>query len=458
MNDAQQESDEIKFRIATNLGACALAEEDLGRAQKNLEEAYRLQPTNPKAIANAAVVAQVNGDSKRAMDLALKTRELDPRNSQATAVFIGELWNAGKRERLQSLIDEESWIMDDKQCRLVLSRVRMKQSRFDEAVALRRSLVEDDRNDATAHLALSQSLLNFVQADPSIARYTIKSVDLLREARAETDKAVCLLHSTDLRAQSLKARLTRSCANALLGETAEALADLDSVLNEAPSNEEALFNKGKLLLFHEDKPVEARATLEKIQECRLRREAVVPLAIAHINSENHEAAIVLLRDSLTLQDADWEDIAIAELLSRAESAAGKEDSVGPLVEAALELTPNAPRLLSLLALQCEIIGDLDGAENALLKAIQYSCDHDRAELAVRLGSLYRDQLRHSEAADQFSEVIGQVPEHPLAINLLSCLVNSKRLREALEWARKIRGAYSKPPRSAIEWRHKSLGE
>ena len=78
-------------------------------------------------------------------------------------------------------------------------------------------------------------------------------------------------------------------------------------------------------------------------------------------------------------------------------------------------------------------------------------------MAVRLGSLYRDQKRYSEAANQFSEVIGDVPEHPLAINLLSCLVNGKRLREALSWARKIRESHMNPPWSAIEVEAQILG-
>ena len=131
--------------------------------------------------------------------------------------------------------------------------------------------------------------------------------------------------------------------------------------------------------------------------------------------------------------------------------------MGPILKAALQRSPSDPKLLSLLALQHEIIGDMKGAENALLKAIQHARDLDRGELAVRLGSLYRDLQHFSEAADQFSEVIGQVPEHPLAINLLACLVNSKRLREALSWARKIRRAHAEPPRLAIEVEAQILG-
>lgn len=450
VNDAQQEPEAIKFRIATNLGACALAEGDYHGASAHLEEAYRLQPENVKAIANASVAAQLIGNNERALKLALKARELEPKNSQATSVFIGELWNTGNRERLQSLIDEESWIMRDKQCRLVLSRVWMKQARFDEAIALCRSLVKDDPNDATARLALAQCFLNSFQIDPSLTRYGSKPMDLLHKAKEEADNALSLLQPTELSEQIREAFVTRSCANALLGETADALSDLDSVLKEAPTHDDALFNKGKLLLFHEDKPIEARALLESIREPRLRNEALVPLAVACINSGDHESAIGLLKGSFTLQNPTWKDVDMAELLRQAEMSTGREDSVGPLVKAALECSPNDPRLLCLFALERELAGDIEEAENAFLQAIQNAGDGEQGELSVRLGSLYRDQKRYSEAANQFSEVISDVPEHPLAINLLSCLVNGKRLREALSWARKIRRVHSKPPRMVLD--------
>ena len=457
LDEAQQKPDENKLRISTNLGACALAEGDFQGASVHMEEAYSLQPDNAKAIANASVAAQLTGENGRVLELALRARGLDPKNSQATSVFIGELWNTGKRERLQSLIDEESWIMGDKQCRLVLSRIRVRESRFDEAVAMCRSLVEDDSEDATARLALSQCLLNAFQEDSPLTRYISKPVDFLHEAKEEANRVLDLLQRTELQEQIREALFTRSCILALLGETADALADLDRVLKEVPNHDEALFNKGKLILFHENRPIEARAIFESLRECRLRMEAVVPLAIACINSGDHKAAISLLKDSFTLQNPSWEDVNKAELLCRAEMDIGREDSVGPLVKAALKQCPNDPKLLSLVALVRELSGGIEEAEIALFQAVENVCGVERGELAVRLGSLYQDQERYSEAANQFSGVIGGIPEHPLAINLLSCLVNGKRLGEALEWARKIREAHRHPPRSAIEVEAQILG-
>ena len=67
-------------------------------------------------------------------------------------------------ERLEELVDTEEWIAQDRQCLLVLASIRTRQNRWEEAVALCRSVVEIDSEDASAHLALSQFLLNYAQS------------------------------------------------------------------------------------------------------------------------------------------------------------------------------------------------------------------------------------------------------------------------------------------------------
>ena len=53
----------LQARIATNLGACAMAEEDTDNAVYWSNEAYRLQPENPAVVANAALAAHQSDDT-----------------------------------------------------------------------------------------------------------------------------------------------------------------------------------------------------------------------------------------------------------------------------------------------------------------------------------------------------------------------------------------------------------
>ena len=151
---------ELEFRILTNLGACALAEEDFEGARAFLEEAHRLQPDNTKAIANAALAAALGKNFERAIALALKARTRDPQVSQATAVLMEAYFEASQDDLLEELVASDEWITCDKQCRLTLARIRMQQSRFEESATLCRSLINDDCQDPIAQLTLSETLLN----------------------------------------------------------------------------------------------------------------------------------------------------------------------------------------------------------------------------------------------------------------------------------------------------------
>lgn len=55
--EAKAVSPSLEFRVLTNLGACALAEEDFDGAREFFEEAYRLQPESQKAMTNGAIAA-----------------------------------------------------------------------------------------------------------------------------------------------------------------------------------------------------------------------------------------------------------------------------------------------------------------------------------------------------------------------------------------------------------------
>ncbi len=448
-NEAGATPDQLEFRIVTNLGACALADDDVDGARVLLERAYRLQPDNPRAIANASVAAQFGGDSARAVKLAVMARKADPRNSLATAVLLEELWKEGESEQLTELICEEDWMTLDRQCGLVLAWIYMRQSRFEEAVTLCRSLEAAHSEDAAIHMAVSESLINYVQAQGLPVGFTEESLTQLREAEAEATTAIDSLRQTELNVWRHRALVFRAVARALIGKTPEALRDLDEVLDETPKHTDAAFNKG-LLLLDQNRPAEARAVFEGIEDSRRQLDAVAPLADACLRSGDAIATVKLLKDSFTLEHPEWEEIQRAETLSRAEAAVGNEDSVASTLEVALERSHDDPRLLALAAARHEFRGDYDVAEKSLLKALGFAGELDRAVILVKLGALYQKRERFAEAADYFHKVVGGVVSHPAAIPLLECLVHSERLREALDWARTIRESHRPAPRIAIE--------
>ena len=120
------------------------------------------------------------------------------------------------------------------------------------------------------------------------------------------------------------------------------------------------------------------------------------------------------------------------------------------LEVALERRPGDPKLLTLAALYRNPTDDPLGVENSLIKALEFANHTDRRAILLYLGIHYQGTGRFAEAADQFEEVVDGVASDPAAIPLLICLVKGDRLRDALEWARRIRESYPNPPRVVIE--------
>ena len=441
--------DDLQFRIITNLAACSLAEEDFAGASDLLEKAHHLQPNNQKGLANAALAAQISKDWERALELALRVRESDKTDSQATAVLMELYWDAGDVERLEEIVASEDWILEDKQCALVLASIRVRQSRFEDAATLCRSHIESDSEDASAHLALSQLLLHYAQADRHLVGYTHDWDGRLRESEMEATLAVDILRPTELVVELHRALVTRACARSLLGQTSQAMYDFDEVLRELLTHSDAAFNKG-LFLLSEGHPAEARVVLERIEDAERKKDAVALLAEACLASGDAAEAIKLLKGQFTLDHPSMEEVHKAEILCRAEAKLGGDDSIASPLEVALSLYPENSPLLMLDAVWRSRHDDPDGAGQSLVKALEFATEAERLAVLVQLAVHHETAGQFSEAADRWAEVVGDVASQPAAIPLLTCLVNSHRLREALDWARKIQEAHPYPPRMAVE--------
>ena len=449
MCEVESIPDDLKFRIVTNLGACYLAEGDVQKARHLLDEAYKLEPTNQLAIANAAWVAHLSNDSERAKALAVEARKLESKNSHATGVLIEGLWDSGAYEELEGLLAEEPWISGDQRCGLILARIRLQQHRFEEAASICASLITAEPDNARSHLVLSKILLEHAQSDRLSPEHDKGSIELFHKANSEATRAIELLHMTELRLLSHEALVTRAATNAELGEFERAFIDLARVLVEAPAHSEASFIKGQILL-QINRPQEARSAFEAIQDPERRADSLLQLAVSCLMSGDETTAIKLLQGTITFKPLDWEEIRKAEILSQAESLANVEDSIGSVLEAALGQHPENTLLQTLRAAQFDNSGNSEEAEALLIKALEQADASDRKHVLIRLAALYHRLHRYVEAADRFIEVVEGNAFHPAATPLLKCLVNSKQLREALNWARTIRAINPEPPRTAIE--------
>ena len=438
----------LTFRILTNLAICELELGNIDAACVLIDDAHSLMPEDPTAIANAAIAAGLRKDYELSIELAREALALDPQDSQATAALMGGLWDRGKIEQLDELVESEDWITQDQRCSLLLATIRAHQSRFYEAADLCRAVIQSDPKDAEAHLCLSQCLLQQYQATNLPLVYGMKSPASLREAESEASLSIELLETTQVQVRRHQARVARASARILMGRDDDAMADLDFVLGDLPGQPDASYNKG-LLLLGQGRNEEARSLLESISDPTLRELAILPLADTYLALGDADTVVELLKGRLNLTRPSSEDIRRGEQLLRAEAMLEDRDTVGPLLETALRHDPNNHRLLFLEAVRLSSTNDEKGAEDALIRAVDNSDGKDGMVVSVQLGALYESQGRFQEAANTLQKVVGDDASHPSAISLLICQLNGGRRREALDLARRIRESYAKPPREAL---------
>ena len=441
---AEDLPDDLRYRLLSNLGACALALEDIDEGCAYLEEAHDLRPDDAASLANAAVAARLRGEPQRAVQLARRSLEQQRDDPHAASVLLEALWDAGEADELDRYVSSDDWLAGDRQCELTLARIRRSQGRFGDAVNLARHLVEEDAKDHDARLVLADCLLAAAQNSRGS-----EGVTQCRDAESHATKALELLEDTELHPRRLYALTVRAGARLQLDDSDGAMEDTQSALHHAPDDPGVLYNKGLILLASDD-PAAARATFDLIQDPDVRAKALVAHAAAALWSDDPTAASELLRGNFSLDTGEWDDVRKAEILSEAEHQLGHDDSVGPQLDQALKQTPDAPQLLGLAAMRAAVRGSNDSAEEMLLQAVEFSQESDRHEFRMRLASLYNRQERYSEAADQYAYVVGGDVFHPVAIALLGNLSNGRRLREALSWARAIRQQHPRPHKAALD--------
>ncbi len=460
LEEIQRESEQLpvtlRFRLLTDLAVCSLGEAQFDEASSLLNEAHRIQPENRKGIINAALAAELQQNPKRAAELAQRALTLEPRDPSAAANLISALWGMGESEQLEDFVASAEWIAEESASALALAGVRVRQERYDDAIAVYRSLIDADPDDVQVHLGLSQCLLAYAQVNRLPVAYSEEELARLREAETEADRAIELLQLTQLYVRRFDALVLRAGARALLGKVDEAMRDVDAVLDDAPEHSAATLHRG-LLLLKMGLAREARSWIEGIQDPEVRTDLLLPLADACLETGDAAAAVDLLRGSFKLDPPEREDFGRAQSLLRAEDAAEADDSVGPMIEAAMEQFPSNPSLFALAAVRSDLRKDFEATESALIKAIDLADEPFRRVLQGQLGRLYERVERFADAGEQFRKACGGDAAHPDAVLMLMSLSNSGQYRKALDLAREIREAVDSIPRPVVFLEAEILG-
>ncbi len=419
-DEVEQLPANLKFRYLSNLALCELNEDKLEKAASLLIEAHEIQPENAKGLTNASLAARIQQNHNQAANLARRALTLAPNDSVAAANLMSALWDMGHLDQLEGFVSSERWIIDEPDSAEALARIRMQQERHEDAEKIYRDLIERDPENYHALIAMGQCLATRAQKDLAPMLYSRNLSEVFHEVESIANKLVHVLQRTQLVARRHDALLLRAYARSRLNRTDEAMHDVDSVLNDSPRNLSAIQQKG-ILLLKTGHPNDARDWLEKLRNSDIEFDSLHPLADAYLESGDATTAIVLLKDSFSLDPPRWENVGRAQSLMQAEWKAGHDDSVGPMVKAAFEKYPNDPILFVLSAVRSSLKGDYETTASALVKAINLSNNSIRQMLRSQLGHLYMQMGQFSDAAEQFNHVCGDDITHPDALPMLISL-------------------------------------
>ncbi|MGH2369493.1 MAG: hypothetical protein ACRDI2_14995, partial [Chloroflexota bacterium] len=361
-------SDDLRFRVLTNLGACA---SQLEEAKRFLFGACQLQPRNAIVIKNAAWISLFCGEHDRALAFAEDARRLDPTDGQAAAVYIRALHAKDGRGALEPLLQEELWLLRDPEARRALGQGSFDDGDYTAARAHFEAILEVTPADTHALVQSATSIVAHSQKElqrdppPDVPK---PFADELREAEERLSRALGHLSGHELAGPRLAALLSRSAARAIRGDTEAALRDCDAVLVGDPGNETALRNKG-LLQIRMRRYEDAAAVLSHVKSSEQRPLITVPLAHAYLMcGRAREAADELL----PLWEAGLEGHAaavVADLLTRAYVKLGLAAEADDIVQGLLRGRSDDPEALSVAAEHCRRKGDPGAARGMLERAL-----------------------------------------------------------------------------------------
>lgn len=441
--DGQNVSIDTLFRIATNLGACAIELQNISTMQLEFKRALDLQPTSVKALSNAAIGEMCAKNYSEALKLIEKARLIECTDSHATSVYIELLHKLGRGEEIDNLLYAEPWISEDVSCLLVFGWVSLERKNYSRAEACARKCLEKEKL-FQAHMVLGGALALPIQKafheDPPLPwRIEENLIKRLEEAEEEFTSAISILEGHDGRSRLYDAYTNRSSVRALLGKAKESIQDCERVLLENPDDLIALKNKGLSLLEQRRFP-ESVECLSRVFSKNKDIGLAMSLAYALLESDRSPDVLATLLPLWNRESKDRRHLRIAHLLIQAASKSGKTKLIEEVAHSIEEFWPEDPEALSILAARQKREGKTKEAIDLLLKALETSAVHQKDLIFIDIADIYTSEGNFHKAVEYYALVVDRSRDNPLFRKYLIALFNSGNYLEVLQLTQGVRGS------------------
>ena len=436
--EKQGASDDVYFRIATNLGACALDVTDNPTAIIEFNRALDYHPEDPKALTNCALARIIANKPQEALELSIRARERARNDSHATCFYLQSLNLLGRAQDIEDLLTAEPWISEDKTCSLALGDINLKKGHYEKAEQYLRKAVELDAGNAAAYELLGLSIFlpiqNQLQSCPPLLGSLSKTViQNLNEIDGILTTAIDLAKESESRIKVHEIYINRAGVRGILGRYDDALKDCDYVLTEDRTNRVALQNKGRILLSKNLYP-EAIECFEKAGDSSIQ----IPLAHAYMESKRFDDAVNLLETLWKTETDESRLIMVADLLLQLYHELNNSDKMREMMQSISFRWPNNPETLASAAHQYRREGAIEAAVDCIEQALRLADGPQSDWLNYELANLLYEQKEYGKAAKIYSLITNAAIDSVLTQKYLSALYNAGEYREALTIARSLR--------------------
>jgi tetratricopeptide (TPR) repeat protein len=440
--------DESKFKLFTNIGVAKSkfikdgSELTFKRhIAQCFDDALKIKPNDEKALCNAAIGNQMIGNDKRANELAMKVLEINNSSDKAFSIIVNSLSKRGKLlEDILNEIPEKYHSQPRTACSIgtslfIKDKVKDARDWYEKSINSRNESDEDLAkklySTATVQLAINEKKHKGFVSEV-LKKDLEKSINYLTEIWKK-------FYKTELMHLYIDVLGERANAKHYLGETKEAIRDMDFALEQEPDNLLVLVNKANMELSIGEI---SNKTIEKVEKV--------------YKGSGHDQLPLLLIDLLVVAGKEKDAIPLTEqYILDYPNNLYIEDIKQKLVVLYLrrstkeslekakalnkELIKQNPKSILHFIDEAEIkrVEGADGKSSLLVAIKSVSDEALSGELLSLAETLFKFGL-FKEAADIYSRITDLNIPSPNLEKLLSALSRSDQGNEAMNICRNLR--------------------
>jgi len=437
----QPHTNNLRFRIETNLGVCALALGDIQGARQHLSAAAASDATKALAWANLAQLALREGNTEQGLADSGKALDLDCSDVAVVATRLLVLHETGREQQFSQLSAENDAARNSTKCLAVVALQQYEQRRFAESEEILKSCLRNSNQGGLWELlgrtifVPTQEKLRASRALPWRMEETDRS--RLKEAESAFTKAIELLRTTDYERELQAALVNRAGCRISLGNLAGALEDSSEAHQLDPTCIEAAHARVTAHILREEFS-QALKILDAEPNLKNEPRMLIHAAYAYRNQEQFSDVVQVLEPHWRATTTPDTFELIATLLAQAHRELGNIEKSRQLVTQVLEKTGRSPQALLIGASHELAIGENDRADELVSEALDSAGPDPAPAASDELGDILARLGRFSEAATAYERIFSGTPDDPVREKYVLCLYRSSRRSRAYKVARQIR--------------------